>query len=278
LLYENIGPLKDRREAMLGYSGTNMMLARVIEAEKAAEPQSINETISKQTVVFDPQPQTEEKINTVRDIVVEDLKRFAARDIARTRAREFVREANETGWDAAIEKFNELYRKTVGKANNDANAVQKPFSLQSRTGLRRISEAQLAALAARYEGNPMGRNLLARASNDSIFMNELYALVPEDANTLAGPGAIVEYKPEMSYYCVKNVTIHRLSEDEFDRIKAVSSVEDESRKTQALAAAYYNPANIVKRMNFSVIKEQQDTAPPSSPNEPNVAPGPATKD
>jgi hypothetical protein len=278
LLYENIGPLKDGREVMLGYSGRNMMLARVIEAEKAAEPQSINEKINKQTVVFGEQPTIEENESSVRDIVVEDLKRFAARYIARTRSREFIREANETGWDAAIEKFNDLYRKTVAKAENDANAVQKPFSLQSRTGRRRISEAQLAALASRYKGDPMGRNLLERAKDERIFMNELYALVPEDANTLAGPGAIMEYKPEMSYYCVKNITIHRLSEDEFDRIKAASAVDEESRKMQALAAVYYNPANIVKRMNFSVIKEQQETVPASSPNDVNAAPEPAMKD
>jgi hypothetical protein len=277
LLYENIGPLKDRREAMSGYSGGNMMLVRVIGAEKAAEPQSINEKINKQTVVFDEQPTIEENVNTVRELVVKDLKRLAARDIARARAREFVREANEAGWDAASEKFNELYRKTVATAKDDANAASNPFSLKKRTGLHRISEPEYAALATRYEGDPMGRNLLARARNERMLMNELYALMPEDANTLAGPGAIVDFRPEMNYYCVKNITIHRLSEGEFDRIKAVSAIEEESRDAQSLSAALYNPENIVKRMNFSLIKEQQDKAATGSPNEPNIAPGPSVK-
>ena len=278
LLYENIGPLKDRREAMSGYSRTNMMLVRVIEAEKAAEPQSINEKINKQTVVFDEQPISEENDVSVRELVVKDLKRFAARDIARARAREFVREANEGGWDSAIEKFNELYRKTVTTAKDDANAVTNPFSPKKRNGLRRISEPEYATLATRYEGDPMGRNLLARAKSERMLINELYALVPEDANTFAGPGAIVDFRPEMSYYCVKNITIHRLSETDFDRIKAVSAIEEESRDAQSLAAVLYNPENIVKRMNFSVIKEQQDEAATGSPNEPNAVQEPSVKD
>ncbi|MFH1370804.1 MAG: hypothetical protein ABII09_05905 [Planctomycetota bacterium] len=277
LLYENIGPLKDRREAMLGYSGSTMMLVRVIEAEKAAEPQSINEKINKQTVVFDQQPQAEENVNTIRDIVVEDLKRYEARDIAGEKAREFVREANEAGWDAAIEKFNDLYRKTVKGTEEDTNSVEKPFRLQKRTGLRRISDEQLAALATRYEGDPMSRKLLARADRERILMNELYALVPEDANTLAEAGTILEFKPEMNYYCAKSIIIHRLSEDEYDKIKAVNAVEDAFREAESLAAVYFDPKNIVSRMNFRVIKEQQETAPTSSPNDVNTVPEAADK-
>ena len=278
LLYENIGPLKDRREAMLGYSGRNMMLVRVIEAEKAVEPKSIDEKINELAVVFDRQPETEKDGNSVREIVVEDLKRFTARDIARARARGFVRKANEGGWDAAIEKFNELYSKTAGRAEDDANTLQKPFSLQNRTGLRRISQTQLDAMAARYEGNPMGREILLRAGRERVLINELYALVPDDANTLTDAGAILEFKPQMCYYCMKNITIHRLNENEFDRIKALNADEEEHQDSQVLAAVHYNPDNIVKRMNFRLIKEQQETAQPGSPNDANTVPEAAVKD
>ncbi len=271
-LYENIGPLKDRREAMLGYSGRNMMLARVIGTEKAAEPQSINEKINRRTVLFDQEPAAGEDGNSVRDLVVNDLKRLAAMDIAEARVHEFERAANEEGWAAAIEKFNELYGRTADGIEDDSNGVSQLFSLQKLTNLRRVSEQELAALTTRYEGNPMGRNLLTRARRERMLMNELYALVPEDTNTISGPGAILEFKPEMRYYCAKNITIHRLYEEQFDRIKALSAIEWEYRDAQSLAAVHYNPENIVSRMNFSVIKEQQDTAPASSANDVNTIP------
>jgi hypothetical protein len=82
----------------------------------------------------------------------------------------------------------------------------------------------------------------------------------------------------MSYYCVKSIIIHRLTETDYDRIKAVTAIKEESRDAQSLAAVFYNPENIVKRMNFSVTKEQQAEATAASPNEPNAAPQPPAGD
>ncbi len=270
--YENIGPFKDRRELMLGYRGSNMMLIRVVKAEKAAEPTSINETINKQTVVFGPQPQAGEDVNTVENNVVEDLKKLEAMGTAGAKARDFAEGANETGWEAAVDKFNKLYLDTVAKAQKDANAAEGPLRLQNRSGLRRITDEQIEALAARYEGDPMKRSMLNRAGRERILMDELYLLVPQDANTLDKPGAILEFKPAMSYYCVKSVIIHRLTEDEYDRIKAASAVEGELSDAQSLSVVYFNPQNIVNRMNFHLKEEKQETAEPNLPNEVNTMP------
>ncbi len=273
LLYENIGPLKDRREAMLGYSGKNMMLVRVIAAKKAAEPESMDEIVIGKTVVFDEQTEPEKKeIKTVKDIAIEDLKLLAARETARLRAQDFVREANEAGWEPTIDKFNEQYRKTAVKKEEDANAMKEPFWLQNRTGLRRISQTQLDSLAVRYEGDPMGRGLLARANRERMLISELYSLVPEDTNSLVGSGTILDFKPQLSFLCIKNITIHRLNENEFDQIKAVTAVEREHLGSQELSAVFYSPKNIIKRMNFIVAREQQDKSQTASPNDVNALP------
>ena len=53
-LYENIGPLKDAQEMSAeGYKGKNRMLVRVVAAEKAVEPKSIDERIDRHGIQFE---------------------------------------------------------------------------------------------------------------------------------------------------------------------------------------------------------------------------------
>jgi hypothetical protein len=276
-LYENIGPLKDIFERIQGYSGKNMMLVRVIRAEKAAEPNSVNDKIDKHGVQFDRQSEIADDVNLVREIVVEDLKRLAAMNVAKDKAEQFAQLALKEGWDAAISRFNELYGDSAEKSEDDANAlsdVQKSFALRTRTGLQRIPDTGVANLEVRYEGDPTATSMLNRIKAEKKFAEMFYALVPEDSNTLAAPGTIVEFKPGFSYYCVESLTIHRLYKEQFDRIKAAAIVRDDFASSQALAAAHYSPQNILKRMNFSLAKEPKETTPSGSADEAN-APGSA---
>ena len=262
-LYENIGPLKDAREGTGGYAGKNMMLVRIVAAEKAAEPKNINEKIDRHGVRFDRQDTAGEDSNTIRELVIEDLRRLAAMDKAKSKAQEFVALAAKEGWKDAVDKFNKIY----GKGKDDPNTISSKghtFTLNTRSGLRRINNLEIENLMTRYEGNPMARVLIDGTKREGMLVDKLYALVPEDSNTLAKPGAIVEYKPGMCYYCLESMTIHRLYQEEFDMTKAAEVVRDEFSDSQALAFIHYNPKDIAKRMKFVEIQERQDVAEPNS--------------
>ncbi|MGA2324563.1 MAG: hypothetical protein ABSG22_12045 [Sedimentisphaerales bacterium] len=262
-LYENIGPLKDAREMTEGYAGRNMMLMRIVSAEKAAEPENINEKINKRSVRFDRQDAAGEDSNTIKEFVIQDLKRLAAMDRAKSKAEEFVVLAAKDGWDGTVDKFNKIY----GKGKDDTNAISSKkhtFTFDTRSGLRRINNLEIETLMTRYEGNPTARVLINGVKREGMLVDKLYALVPEDSNTLAKPGTIVEYKPGMCYYCLESMTIHRLYQEEFDMAKAAEVVRDEFVDSQALAVIHYNPKNIVKRMKFVEIQERQDVAGPNS--------------
>jgi len=262
-LYENIGPLKDAREMTEGYAGRNMMLMRIVSAEKAAEPKNINEKIDKRSVRFGRQDAAGEDSNTIREFVIEDLKRLAAMDKAKSKAEEFVALAAKEGWKDAVDKFNSIY----GKGKNDANGMsskEQAFKFNRQSGLRRINNSEIETLIASSEGNPMTRVLVNGTKRESMLVDKLYALLPEDSNTLAKPGTILEYKPGMCYYCLESMTIHRLYQEEFDMAKAAEVVRDEFIDSQALALVHYNPKNIVKRMKFVDLQERQDVAEPNS--------------
>ncbi len=116
----------------------------------------------------------------------------------------------------------------------------------------------------------MARMILDRTIREGLLMDKVFALIPQDSNTLAKQGEIMEFKPGMCYYCLESATIHRLYQEVFDVTKASEVVRDEYADSQALAVSHYSPKNIVTRMKYVQIKEQQDVNAPKA--EPNAVP------
>ena len=268
-LYENIGPLRDAQEMSAeGYKGKNMMLVRVVVAEKAAEPKSVDERIDRHSIQFEQDGSARADSNTIRELVTDDLKLLAAMDKTKTKAQEFVTLTTTAGWKAAIERFNTLYGKNVGDSNT-IPVKDRTFALNKRSGLRRIDTQKIEKIRIRSQGNPMARIILDRTIREGSLMDKVFALIPQDSNTLAKQGEIMEFKPGMCYYCLESATIHRLYQEVFDVTKASEVVRDEYADSQALAISHYSPKNIVTRMKY-VQKEQQDVNVPKA--EPNAVP------
>lgn len=272
-MYENIGPLKDlwgsARFGFLDSSGQIMAIIRVIKTIKAAEPESIDQTFSISTLEFDPnQPSAlsgaegkdeAENLYSVKEKVTEDLKRLAAMDITKSKAEEFIALAAKDGWDTAIDKFNELYGKQTSQDPNDPNAseisneeksVSEPFKLQNLAGLRRISKATLQTLTVQTAGNPAAQFFLNQRKNHRRFVEQLYSLIPQDSNTVDAVPLVIEFKPDMSFYCIKNISVKRITLQEYEKTKAMQIQREDYTQSESLAAVYFNPENILKRMSF----------------------------
>ncbi len=275
-MYENIGPLKDlwgsAWSGLQDISGQIMAVVRVIKAIKATEPQSIDQTFSTSSLRFDPnQENSAEDAYSVREKLTEDLKKLAAMDITKSKAEEFIELAAKDGWDSALDKFNELYGQqtsqdeddpnTSGTTNAEQNAA-KPFKLQNLTGLRRISKAALQTMAVQSAGNPAAQFFLNEQKNHSRFVEQLYSLVPQDSNTVDAVPLVIEFKPDMSFYCIKNISVKRLTLQEYEKVKAMQLQRDDYIQSESLSAVHFNPQNILKRMNFRPA--EADEEPPDA--------------
>ncbi len=290
-MYENIGPLKDlwgsARFGLLDSSGQIMAIIRVIKTIKAAEPESIDQTFSISSLEFDPnQPSAlsgaegeneAENIYSVKEKVTEDLKKLAARDITKSKAEEFIGLAAKDGWDTAIDKFNELYGKQTGQDPNDPNAseisneeksVSEPFKLQNLTGLRRISKATLQTLTVQTAGNPAAQFFLNERKKHRRFVEQLYSLIPQDSNTVDTVPLVIEFKPDMSFYCIKNISVKRITLQEYERTKAMQIQREDYTQSESLAAVYFNPENILKRMSFRAAPASNKGGPARVGEEP----------
>ena len=267
-MYENIGPMKDIRTQIQGYPGTNTVVVRIIRAEKASEPESINQTYGKSTLKLDQdEDQASEDVYSVKEKVAEDLKKLAAIDTTKSKAEEFIALAEKDGWESAVEKFNELYGNQTKQDESDPNV----FELQNLTNISRNSRMALETWAVQNAGNPAAQFLINQQKNNARLIAQLYSLVPQGSNTVdtatLKKDNPMEFKPDMSYYCLKNISVKRFEQEQYETIKAIQIYREEHIQSQSLAAVHFNPENILKRMSFRWAREEMAAADANTPEE-----------
>lgn len=257
-MYENIGPARDIGEQI-------MVVVRATAAKKSSVPESINQTYSRKMFKLD-QGQEGEDVYSTKEEVVEDLKKLAAMDTVKSKADELIELAAKDGWENAIKKFNEIYGQQARESESDPNV----FKLQNLTNLRRISTTSIGAWAAQSQGNPMARAIVNQGKKERQLRNQFYSLVPQDANTIDSLPVTLEFKPDMCYYCLKNISVEHLDQQQYEAIKTVQAYKEDIVDFQSLAAVHFNPENVLNRMNFrwAGIKEKTtDANAPAVPTE-----------
>jgi hypothetical protein len=186
--------------------------------------------------------------------VTEDLQKLAAWDATKGKAEEFVALAAKEGWDPATAKFNELYGKQAKKDPNDPNV----FAMDRLDSLQRMSDAQLLVIAAQTAGNPAAETILSEAQVERQFIDGLYSLVPADAESAPNMPQVLEFKPSQSFYALKSISVRRLNQQQYERMKGMLIQREDYVQTQSLAVVHFNPANILKRMNFRTAKPAEE--------------------
>jgi hypothetical protein len=292
-MYMNIGPVTD----MLGRI---MVVVRVVDAQKASEPESVNQSFGTGTFKFAPEheqtnqadPNTTPKqdleaedVYSVKVKVAEDLKRLAAMEVAKGKTEEFIGLVAKDGWESTIEKFNELYGNKGTQDVNDPNVsgdpnatqdLDKSFQLENLTNLKRVSREAIERLALQSQGNPGSTWFVNEAQKwlsvdeakvQRQFINRLYSLVPQDSNSVVNLPEPLEFKPDMSYYCIKEIRIRRIMREEYEQLKPLKVYSEEHIQSQSLAAVHFNPENILKRVGFRWAAEVRQAAEPNEPAE-----------
>jgi hypothetical protein len=250
-MFRSIGPVRD----LSGMSRPNasdqiMALVRIVAVEPTAPPASLDVSYSTRALrVGDAE--AEDSVYSVREKVIEDLRILAAWDTTRTRAQEFVALAAQEGWDTAVAKYNELYGEQAKDDPNDPNV----FEIQYLTGLRRISAEQLQVIATQAAANPAASQYLRRLRVERRFMDQLSALIGPDKDEVTEVPLLVEFKPDQSYYCLRNLSIQRLTQPQFESIRPMLLSREEHAESQSMAAVHLDPDNILKRMGFRFAEQ-----------------------
>jgi hypothetical protein len=269
-LYENIGPIEDLYAARNRFSDAGeqlMAVVRIVEADKASPPESLDTTFSAHSLVLDPNEDKSDDVFSVRKNVVEDIKKLGVMDTAKAKAQEFIDLAAKEGWQTAVDQFNKLYGADAKDDPNDSNV----FKLDSLNAISRTSDAQLNTLAVKSQGSASAKYFLNEARIEGRFTDKLYSLVPPDANTPDKLPTVVEFKPNMSCFCIKKLQVKRLWKEDFESRKPVRFYGVDSSQYQSLAPIHLNPGNILKRMRFEFVEKEKNSPDANEPNEPEAA-------
>jgi hypothetical protein len=251
-LYQNIGPLRDITENILG-------LARIIEAEKAAALENIDVAFSKNTLKLgEENGKLPDVTYSIKERVTEDLKKLSAMDTAKEKAEEFIETAKQSSWQDAVDKLNRLYGRSD---TNEPNA----FKLQDFTDLRRIPAEKLYILNAQSQGNPIAKSSIYDFEKEKHLIDRLYALVPADGNTAENLPLVMESKPGLCYYVLTKLSANRFYQQNYERSKALRVFRENVNQTQSLAPVFFNPEYILKRTKFRPAKQEGQTTNADTP-------------
>ena len=165
-------------------------------------------------------------------------------------------------WDNIIEKFNELYEQEYPKDSNNTDTAkvedsnEPAFKLENHYSLSRLSKETLLTIAYN-QSNPSLEGIKNLLNKESQFIDIIYSLAPKDSDTEMKP-TLVEFKPDLSYYIVKNISMNQLWKENYEKNKSILSYRKESSESQSLTLEYFKPENIFKRMNFRFKNDKKE--------------------
>ena len=257
VMYVTFGPARDPMSATAtDLTGQIMLIARVVAVEKNAPPTGVDVAYSTRTPSFGDTPDSKSQSFSVEEQVVNDVKALAAWDTTKSKAEEFMALATKDGWDKAVAQFNKLYGKQAKADPNDPNV----FRVDNQVGLQRLSKADQQVLAAQVSNSPMSQVVLNQSAIEGAFVDRLRALIPAKSDAPAQMPVVVEFKPAQSYYILKSLTLQRLTQEEFQKMKGMLVRREEYSQIESLMAVHFNPDNIIKRMNFRFAEPQDQAA------------------
>lgn len=255
-MHATIGPASDPMVAMSpDLSGQIMLVARITGVSKAAEPENLDVAFSTRTIDIGDKSARKKDEYSVREKVTQDVQKLAAWDTTKSRAGEFVALAQKEGWDPAIAKFNDLYGKQAKEEPNDPNV----FKLDRLNDLQRISNAQLQVVATQTIGNPAAATIAGETRVEKQLVDRFYSLVPDNADAAPNMPQVLEFKPSQSFYAVKSVSVKWLNQQQYESMKGMLLQQEDFMQTQNLAVVHFNPANILKRMNFRLARPAEES-------------------
>lgn len=251
-IYQTIGPLFDLK-------AVSAAIIRVVDVQKAAVPESPDVTFSSAGVKLEQSDtDADDEVYSVREQVVKDLKILAAMRTTKEKAEKFLAMAQKDGWEKAIDSFNRQYPTVeLNEPNN--------FELAVLMDLKKPSPDTDEALATQNQGLVGSHLSMNTHKRDKMIIDELFSLVPDDSNTPKELPVILEVRPDLSYYCIKDLSINRITSDQYEKVKTLIAFRQNNLEGQSLSAIHFEPENILSRTNFRVITESQ---PPDEPNEP----------
>jgi len=249
-MWQNIGPLKSGYQKIVA-------LVRVVEANKGYVPENADLSYDVKGAVLDKADILTDHFYTLKDDIVRDLKEVAKLKIAKAQAEKFVALLENKDWDEAVKEFNDslLAAKEM--------SVER-ISLSTQRDKSRISLRDIKAIEIRSAGmNPYSTEYMNRMlAADKQLQQMLYGLIAPGEKEAKDVKAIIESAPQKACFVVKDVSLTRVTTDDYKKGKSMAAFQTDMTASDALALIHFSPNNIIERMGFEWTAKAKDTEEP----------------
>ncbi|MCP4450684.1 MAG: hypothetical protein GY809_04430 [Planctomycetes bacterium] len=251
VLLSTMGPVKDQyTQPGTSVAGQIMALIRIVAVEPSTEPASLADTYNKSGFLLDATQKPSQVV--LKDTIIEDVKTLQAYEGLQAKAQALVDLVAAGSWESAVRQFNTQYGDKMKALPTDPNV----FSVQPKQ-LRRAPDSQMAQMADMAKMNPMILGYVNSIRADNTLFETLYKMIPADQDKPENMPLIVSSPADYSVYCLKDVSVARLSQQEYEKTKAEMIVRETQIAAQSYAIVHFTPDNILSRMNFE--RRQIDT-------------------
>ncbi len=248
-MYEDIGPMKNMITG-------NVLLARVVDTQKAVAPKTIDIVTASTVDLFKQNEQDSNR--TVEQTVIRDLEKIDAMKKAKQAAQYYMEIAAGKTIEESLDKLNQKYG-----TSEDPNR----FKITKSPKQKKVPQSLIAKVVAQSEGNPMQKQIIANILQQQILVDKFYALANADGQTANVP-AVIEFASQMSYLCVHSLEFQNIYQEQQDVLRKTYAMQFDVNKSYELAADFFNPANIEKRMDFTFVSsaDKKESSEPNSVN------------
>ncbi len=241
-LWENIGPARGMitvpgQQEPTGFTA----LIRVINISKPDPPETADKSYSIKTISLDPDTKID-TVYSVKDQVIEDIRLIKAMDKASQRAQKLLEMVKETGWEKAVENFNEKF------GNDKVNYSLQKNSSYTSTALSDIVRAKYLS----------ADSYVQRLENNRMLYQKFNELVEGKDNLAENVNTIVTFKPDFTKYVVKDIKRNLADEDQFLRSKSQIAYMINTMNSDSLAIEHFMPQKILERLNFKRNMEPEN--------------------
>ncbi|MCD6174738.1 MAG: hypothetical protein J7K65_03085 [Planctomycetes bacterium] len=268
-VWENIGPLSS------GYYSKEdskfyrlMALVRVVGIQEATVANDANTTFDTQGIVLGDRQTEDDTTFSLADRVKDDIRLLAAMDATKVRANELATLISIQDWDKAITAYNSKYAKGEKTAAEEDAPAEKDAADSQRIELGsvkqqlRISQGQLAMAKQMMLQNPASARYLQEQLTGGMLTNQLYALLPEDAETTGTTQTVVAFEPQAACYVVKEVIRQPATTADYLDNKAKAALQLNAAESAGLALVHLGPDNILERTGYQPQRHEKSDDQP----------------
>lgn len=249
---DTIGPLRDQyTRPGTSVAGQIMALIRIVAVEPSAEPASLTYSYDETGLVLDPTQDPKQVV--LKDAVIQDVKVLQAYEGLQPKAKELVKLATAGSWDSAVEQFNATYGDKIKTVPTDPNV----FAVDSKQ-LRRAPDGQMAQMEGMAKMNPMIMGYINSIRADNQLFETLYKMIPSDQEKAQNTPLTIASPADYSVYCIKDVSVSRLSQQEYEKAKAEMIMRETQVSAQSYAIVHFAPDSILARMSFEWREQETD--------------------